>query len=125
APKKSFYTFLAQESGMDELAVIKQFHDFCYELRKELAEKKEVVLAGWGKMWKGEDTGLQFEQLADLSDMLPVYQLSPEQAATVFANGEYHSSEENIEENVAQDYWWFYALLLLICGIGALIYYYV
>ncbi|MDE3253274.1 MAG: hypothetical protein KGO92_10740, partial [Bacteroidota bacterium] len=100
-PNKSFYTFLAQESGMDEPAVMKQFHDFCYDLRKELTEKKEVVLAGWGKLWKGEDAGLQFEQVADLSDMLPVYPLSPDQAAAVFADGEYLSSEETIEENVA------------------------
>jgi nucleoid DNA-binding protein len=124
-PNKSFYTFLAQELGMDELTVIKQFHDFCYELRKNITDKKEVVLNGWGKIWKGEDASLQFEQVADLSAMLPVYHLSKDQVAAVIASEEYLSSEETLEESNTQDYWWFYALLLLICGIGALIYYYV
>lgn len=124
-PNKSFYTFLAQESGMDELTAIKLFHDFCYQLRKDIGDKSEVTLTGWGKFWKRADETLQFEPTTDLSDMLPVYHLSKDQVAAVIASEEYLSSQDTIEESIAQDYWWFYALILLICGIGALIYYYV
>lgn len=124
-PNKSFYSFLAQEMGMDELTVTHQFQDFCHFLREEISDKKEVVLKGWGKLWKGEDANLQFEQLADLSDMFPVYQLSQDQLAAVIASEEYQNAEDTGTESNTQDYWWFYALLLLICGIGALIYYYV
>lgn len=124
-PNKSFYAFLAQETGLDELSAIKQFHDYCYQLRKDIADKNEVILKGWGKMWTGEDTNLQFEQETDLSDMLPVYHLSPDQLAAVIASEENLYSEETIVESSIPDYWWFYALLLFICGIGALIYYYI
>ncbi len=125
-PNKSFYTFLARESGSDELVTIKQFHDFCYELRQELLDTKAFVFKGWGKLSKNEDDTLSFVQTTDPDAMLPVLHLSEEQMTAISTTEtEVASYETETEELDVKDNWWFYALLLLICGIGALVYYYV
>jgi hypothetical protein len=124
---KFFFNFLATEMGIDEVAAIKQFHDFSYRFRNDMAENKPAILNGVGSLVKKEDGSFHFEPANDLSELIPVVAI-PE--TTIIINQrdatqteETEETEELIEEPETER-WWFAAFLLFILGAGALMYYY-
>jgi hypothetical protein len=121
--EKFFFNFLSAEMGIDEVTAIKQFHDFAYQLRKDLQENRTVAVGGIGTLTKGEDELVSFNPAHDLSELLPPVQKGEAIPATD-TNDAYDSEEiSDIEEG--KDQWWVYALVLLIIGLGALLYYYI
>jgi hypothetical protein len=110
ASEQQFYDFLTAETGQDERSVIKQFHEYAYLLRDALVQQHWVRINGIGKLIRHTDGTHQFEPVHDLSGWLPPLQVA--------------SPLEPVEATVQKDYWWFYALLLTILGMGALLYYY-
>ncbi len=115
--EKLFFDFLSNELGIDEVTAIKQFHEFADHFRNELEEKKLVSLKGVGVVGKGEDGSMHFEPATNLSNLLPALQIDESIL--------YAEADNELEQSSKHDYWWFYAIILLILGVGALVYYYI
>ena len=118
--EKFFFDFLSSEMGIDEVAAIKQFHDYAYQLRKDLQENRVVAVGGIGTLAKGEDELVSFNPAHDISELLP-----PVQKAEAIPVTDVYDSEKISDIEETKDQWWVYALVLLIIGLGALLYYYI
>jgi hypothetical protein len=115
-PEKAFFDFISGEMGIDEVVAIQQFNDFTNQFRNQLQENGSVVLNGVGKLNRGEDSEITFQPATDLSAFLSPLQMSESVML----------SESDIDpEESKPDYWWFYAIILLVLGLGALVYYYI
>lgn len=120
--EKTFFDFLANEMGVDEVTAIKLFHDFSYQFRSDLGEKGSVELKGVGTLTKKENDKIIFQPAHNLSDLLPPVKQGE---ALPIANIENAPvTEEEIDTEEKKDAWWIYAIILLILGAGALLYYY-
>lgn len=122
-PDKTFYHFLSEEMGVDELAAIKQFHDYEYQIRQDLEHSKKVTMTGIGNLNRENGGAIVFEPAHDLSVLLPPLQLDKNGFSSTPAIME-ETGEEETGETANRDFWWFYAIILLILGLGALAYYY-
>jgi len=119
---KTFFDFLANEMGVDEVTAIKLFHDFSYRFRSDLVEKGSVELKGVGTLTKKEDDKIIFQPAHNLADLLPPVKHGE---ALPVANIENESvTEEETDTEEKKDKWWIYAIILLILGAVALLYYY-
>jgi hypothetical protein len=121
--EKFFFDFLSAEMGIDEVTAIKQFHDYAYQLRKDLTEKKHVEVGGIGTLTKGEDELVSFNSTHDISALLPPVQKA--EAIPVTDTNDAYDREEISDIEEGKDQWWVYALVLLMIGLGALLYYYI
>jgi hypothetical protein len=108
---KVFFAFLAEELGVDDVTAITSFHEYAGKLRDSLQISNSVEIRGIGSFSKGEVGELLFVPEASTFQVYKPITLDQ----TLQAKEEVH----------AADYWWFWALLLLIIGIGAFIYYYI
>ena len=115
--EKLFFDFLSNELGVDEVSAIKQFHEFADHFRNELEENKSVTLKGVGRITRKDEGALHFEPATDLSNLLPPL---PVNESVLYAEAQNETAQSS-----KPDYWWFYAIILLILGIGALAYYYI
>ncbi len=113
--EKLFFDFLSNEMGTDELAAIKQFHDFSYRFRNDLQENKLVVLKGAGTLSREEDGTILFSTANEITELLPP--VDPGNAVMMTVS-------EETEDTGKPDQWWIYAIVLVMLGIGALLYYY-
>ncbi|HVZ25098.1 MAG TPA: hypothetical protein VG842_03545 [Sediminibacterium sp.] len=122
--EKRFFGFLAAEMGLEVVDAIKAFHQYAESFRERLRSQEEVSLTGIGRLYQeGEAIGFEEDnrvtplseplQVAKGEHLIPALAETPEQMAA-----------ENTEAEPEKDIWWFYALLLAIAGIGALVYYY-
>jgi hypothetical protein len=116
--EKLFFDFLATEMGVDEVTAIKQFHDHAYRLREELLENNTVALKGIGTLVKGEDNMVTFHATNDVAEWFPPLSLTPGQTADLTIEP-YETIQEKGKYN-----WVAYAIILLVLGVGALLYYY-
>ena len=114
--EKLFFDFLSNEMGIDEVSAIQQFNEFASRFRNEFQENGSVILNGVGKLKRGEDGRIAFQPATDLSAFL-----SPLQMVEAVLLAETDTEQEETKP----DYWWFYAIILLILGLGALVYYYI
>ena len=114
ASDRFFFDFLAEEMGVDAIAAIHAFNEFSGRLTQEISSKEEVNLSGWGRFSKTQTGNIGFTADETVMELLPVIPLKKEIV------------EVNTEEVAApNDYWWFYAIILLVLGLGALAYYYI
>jgi hypothetical protein len=121
--EKLFFDFLSIEMGVDEVTAIKQFHDYAYQLRKDLLENRKVAIEGIGTLTKEEDESILFNPANDLSELFP-----PVQNATAMisaTDGDESDMDDASGVTAETDQWWIYAIILLIIGGGALLYYYI
>jgi hypothetical protein len=121
--EKFFFDFLSAEMGIDEVTAIKQFHDYAYQLRKDLQENRTVAVGGVGTLTKGEDELVVFNPAHNISELLPPIQKAEAIPAT--DTDEAYDNDETSDMEAGNDNWWVYALVLLIIGLGALLYYYI
>lgn len=132
-PDKIFFDFLAEELGVDEVTAMKEFQDFSYQFRKNIAENHLALLPGVGRITKGAEGNIFFTAETYLNEFLPpiepdknfrfVHKKVPNETDIPQAE----VMEENFEEEVetsGKDYWWVYAIILLVIGSGALLLYY-
>lgn len=138
---KIFFDFLSEEMGLDQVSAIKSFHDYLYKLKTSLGTPKGAVLPGIGMMRKEENGYILFTPEKNLLELMPQVKL---EGGVEFAKKEvkvYHEDderelseqeEEDIRELLGQDSqlagndnWWVYAVILLMIGLGALLFYYV
>lgn len=110
---KFFLTFLSEEMGLAEADASKIFLNFSGQFRQAIQEKDSVVLKGVGQFSKGAGGGILFTRDTGAEELFPTIRLDKEIA------------EQNEVTEISKDYWWFYAIILFIVGLGALIYYYV
>lgn len=115
ASDRFFFDFLAEEMGVDAVAAIQAFNEFSGRLTQEVSSKEEVNLTGWGRFSKTETGNIDFTPDTAAMELLPVIPLEKEVIEV---------EPISHEEKIPTDYWWFYAIVLLILGLGALAYYY-
>ncbi len=116
--EKLFFDFLSVEMGVDEVAAIKQFHDYAYRLRENLLTSRVAEVKGIGTLIKGNDDLIVFNPANDLNYLLPPVQQGEAISADIYA------TDEETDTIASKDNWWVYAIILTILGLGALLYYY-
>jgi len=130
---KFFFEFLAEEMRVDEVSAIKEFHDFSYQFRYDLGENRLAVLPGVGTLTKTEEGEISFTAETNLLELLPTVEpgkhirIANKTAAKELIKGNTHVIVEEMEEDIEisrKDYWWVYAIILLVTGSVALLFYY-
>lgn len=141
-PDKYFFSFLEEEMDIDEITAVKEFENFCSQMRNTIQEDKIAVLPGIGRVMKGPDDHLFFTPETNLLELLPpipwhgstavsrkavtvselLNQINKE---TTKEKQEVVEEESVTEETTTQpDRWWVYAIILLVAGSLALLFYY-
>ena len=137
---KYFYDFLAEEMGLDEMTAIKNFHDYLNKIKAALITPVGANIPGIGNLRKEQNEFIRFTAEKNLYDLMP--QVKVENAQQLLVNNEVvetddddriltNQEEQEIRELLGQetqdgqtDYWWVYAVILLLIGVGALLFYY-
>jgi len=122
--QEAFERFVIQKGGSRT-----QITELLDQIRSQLSQNKEVVLEGIGtlkidnniyKLW-GED--LTGTYSAPVAASAVVHQGD---VHDVKVGEQVHTSEEMkalLQENKSKDYWWVYALILVVVAIAAILYY--
>jgi len=137
---KFFFDFLAQEMGTDEVVAIRSFHDYLYKIKSTLNTTEGSLIPGIGRLKKEENGYILFSPEKNLQELLPqvkigvTYPIAKKQATIDYDKDHELTSQEedDIRELIGKeseeegvDNWWVYALVLLLIGVGALLFYYV
>ena len=125
---KGFYSFIANELGIDVVDAIRQFQDFSYQLKNSITSRKVVELPSFGtlKMVKNK---IEFQPDPFVKDYYPPVgidkvSLSYVNDVLVDDEGQDLENESTYVVKPARSYWWLYALILGMIGVGAIVYYY-
>ncbi len=136
---KSLFIYLGREMQVEEWQVAKKFQEFTAAIKSNLDSSKAVELPGIGKLQKGYDDELLFIADTDAT-VIPSVDIKLNNTNDTRANlVELYSTGENlilteeteddklemIIKHKEEDYWWVYALILALMGVGALLYYYI
>lgn len=125
---KAFYNFIAGEMNIDVVDAIRQFQDFAFQLKNNIKSGKVAELPCFGtlKMERDEVKFLPDPVLKEYYPSLNVDDASLSAINDVIVDDEeqMNSVDETAEDYPAKSYWWLYALILAIAGIGAIVYYY-
>ncbi len=109
---KQFFQFLSDELALDEVAAIRAFHEFSANLRDTIQNHHTGILPGIGHLSLGAEGEFVFIQENGLPHLPAAIPLGV-------------AMQESMQEKIQKDeYWLFFAIILLILGIGALLYYY-
>ncbi len=141
-PDKVFFHFLAEELVVDEIAAIREFHDYCFAFRNNIHEHNMAALGGIGRINKRSEGDLFFTPENNLLELLPPVPWSTGIVAEVKIKKTAKRQKESIKEERAEepatevieeseeeiiipaDRWWIYAILLLAAGVLAMLFYY-
>ncbi|MBN8718950.1 hypothetical protein SAMN05444410_11385 [Hydrobacter penzbergensis] len=131
---KQFYDFLAWEMDTDEVDAINRFRDYTEELKTKVTSESGVELKEVGHLFIREDGTTEFRAVASPHELLPPvslpdgivfehtasmpHALKTNEAAT---SNEYAEAEPTSASN---NKWWLYAAILLLIGIGIILFYY-
>jgi len=137
---KFFFDFLAQEMGTDEVVAIRNFHDYLYKIKSNLNTSQGSVIPGIGRLKKEENGYILFSPEKNLQELLPQVRIGASypiaKKETLFDYDKDHELSAQEEDDIRElmgkdseeagaDNWWVYALILLLIGVGALLFYYV
>jgi hypothetical protein len=138
---KFLFDFISEELGVDQMTAIKQFHDYVYKIKTSLTTPQGAVIPGIGAMRKEENGYILFTPEKNLLELLPqvkvgeTIEFAKKEVVKINYDEERNlteQEEEDIRELLGQDSqiktsdnWWVYAVILLMIGIGALLFYYV
>lgn len=130
-----FYAFLSKEMQMNEIEAAIKFNQFSTELKNNILNDG-VVLPGLGTL-KESNGSISFYAEIKPNILLPEIKINTSVAANsnlvdIYDSGETkiitqetaHPEEEKIIREQNEDYWWVWSIVLALCGIGALLYYY-
>ncbi|MDE3235440.1 MAG: hypothetical protein KGO81_05745 [Bacteroidota bacterium] len=133
---RSFYNYLSRELNVNEIEAINQFNEFSHKL-KDIAVKGGVQLPGIGILHRSLDGEVSFREEKH-DPVFTTIHLNASPAADanlvdLYGSGETriitqdvpHEEEEKIVMKDKEDYWWVYAIVLALLGVGALLYYYI
>lgn len=136
---KSLFIYLGREMQVEEWQVARKFQEFTAAIKSNLDNNKAVELPGIGKLQKGYDDELMFIADTDAT-LVPAADIklnntndSRANLVELYSTGENLILTEETEEDKLEmiikhkeeDYWWVYALILALMGVGALLYYYI
>ena len=135
---RHFYDFLVRETGQDLVDVIKELHAFTQQVLQEVQTITGSVLQGIGLLKKDNNGLLLFIPERPLDYLYKHVFIDKSISLAVNTTNEIEISETAVLEGVAlteflgqsneaetSDNWWVYAIVLLLLGIGALLFYYV
>lgn len=128
----SFYGYLAKELGIEVLDAIQKYHDFATDLKNEVQEKKWIELPNLGILTQGVKDEIKFKSSPVLKDFFPDVAAKNISSVTHTVKQEDEPvivgvSEEKVQVTSVKkerDYWWIFAIVLGLLGIGAIVYYY-
>lgn len=110
---QSFFPFLASEMGVDEISAKDHFTRFSTNLTTNFNNTKSAVLQGIGEIFSNEEGNIVFTPSNNTPILFPILEM-----------GEAFQALDTTKKNKGSDLWWFYAIILTVIGIGALVYYY-
>lgn len=134
----SFYNYLARELNINESDAARRFQEFTHDIQKQATANGSVLLPGIGRMRKDYASGYVIEPENDSKQVLPDLWITKTQAANtgllnVYANtqpsiiksGNIETEVDRLIVKEKDDYWWVFAIVIAIMGLGALLYYYI
>lgn len=110
---KSFLLFITNEMGVAQAEASQTFLNFSGQFRQDIQAKPMVNLKGIGKFTKGDGGSILLTPDDSIHELFPSITLEQE------------TIEQNEVVESGKDYWWFYAIILFVMGLGAMIYYYI
>ncbi len=137
---RNFFQYLSKELKIDEKQAVQEFQAFSLSIKENLDGNKPIELPGIGKLQKGyNDADVVFteENIASpafLNDIkLNAATDSKANLVELYKTGDSLIITEETEDDRLEmiikekdeDYWWVYALILALMGVGALLYYYI
>ncbi|MBX9735087.1 MAG: hypothetical protein K2X37_13600 [Chitinophagaceae bacterium] len=138
---KVFFDFLAEEMAVDEVVAIRRFHDYVYQLKSTITAPQGGKIEGIGNLRKEESGLIIFSPYKLTQDIIP--QVHSGTAIQSPKADKKHIPEDNDRElteqeeedirellgqdasDASSDNWWIYAVILLLIGVGAVLFYYV
>jgi len=139
AVDKNLFIYLGKELKQQEWQVAKRFQEFTEAIKYNISSNKAVELPGIGKLQKGYDDDIFFipdtEATIIPSADIKLNNTNDSRANLIelYSTGEHLILTEETEDDKLEmiikhkeeDYWWVYALILALMGIGALLFYYI
>lgn len=138
AVDRYFYDFIANESGMELVDVMKQLQLFAQKVLQDARAANGAMLEGIGILKQDENGHILFFSERPLDYLFPQVKIDksitlakagvPKQDAFKTSELEGEELKELLGQTIdadSSDNWWVYALGLLLLGIGALLFYYV
>jgi len=136
---KNLFIYLGKEMKVEEWQVAKKFQEFTAAITSNISNNKAVELPGIGKLQKGFDDEIFFipdlQATAVPSEDIKLNNTNDSRANLIelYSTGEQlilteESEDDKLEmiiKHKEEDYWWVYALILALMGVGALLYYYI
>jgi nucleoid DNA-binding protein len=134
-PDKRLYEFICRERGLNEVEAERKLNAFANKLNEQVRADKTVELPGMGLLKRDALGQISFEPANVIATYFPptvagnILEEKPQSAAPeknlATASRETISSDQLAEGEVSQkSYWWVYAIILALLGIGAIGYYY-
>jgi len=134
---RSFYNFLQKELNLTEVDAIKATSNFAHKVKEGIANGG-VTMPGIGTLKTGYNGDHYFVSETKYNNYLPDIRLQSSLSTSIKATDVYDTGETRIitqdaethdMEKIAlkekEDYWWVYAIVLALMGLGALLYYYI
>lgn len=136
----SFYNYLASELSINESEAARRFQDFTHSIQKQVNQNGSVLLHGIGNLKKNNfGVGFLLESEIETKQVLPDLYITKTQAANTNLLDVYSTAQPSIIKRAKidgdtfsstavaekQDYWWVFAIIIAIMGLGALLFYYI
>ncbi len=138
AAEKGFYEFVEKQMNISDVDAITRFSNFSFQIKEKASQPGGISLPGIGLLRTDFDGSLYFSaeenKTASLkqiyldnsnttsnANLVEVYDTGE---STIIAQ-EVEITSEKIIINKQEDYWWVYAIILALMGVGALMYYYI
>ncbi len=140
AEDKSLVQYLSKEMKVEEWKAVEAFKEFTSSITGSINESQPVTLPGIGQLHKNSASDEVFftEETAATRLFLNDIKLSTAtdskaNLVELYSTGDTLILTEETEDDKLEmiikekdeDYWWVYALILALMGVGALLYYYI
>ena len=136
---KNLFIYLSKEMQLEEWQVATKFQEFTNAIKNNIEGNMAVELPGIGKLQRGYDDDVFFiadneaTHISSADIKLNNTNDSRSNLVELYSTGENLILTEETEEDKLEmivkekqeDYWWVYALILALMGVGALLYYYI
>lgn len=132
------YQFLSKELNISEAEAALKVDGFSKDIQAQANQHGSVLLPGIGRLKKGFMGSFDMETELENKEVLPDIWIDKSQAANTLLMEVYSNvtpgiirregiieAPEVFAKPESEDYWWVYAIILAVMGLGALLYYYI
>lgn len=125
----NFISFLIKETGLDQYQAVNRFEEFVTQLKEKLQSGIALQLPGLGVLTNnGNGYAFTAENLQHYFPGVIAERVIRQNAQHAVRVGEDEKTStemhEMLNKEVVQDRWWIGAVVLAVCGIAAILYYY-